>query len=318
MVREWRHLKMLKRAGRGHDLEGVYATKEGECAVLCPACPQPSKNLPPGWKDVPKDKCWLYSLFVGIDANFKLKRKKVSSERVDPSLSHGWSYFVEEMKYKAFLGEHGKVPQEKSTCSNYDAMTKANSRDARYLDSTGAGTVDCIRHDMKRPNGVGDLQKGERWAAAQPSFTQVLTTSIARYINMDYIFFNTMRGNNSGYPRIIISYDIACQWGRRFWDHLAQFPCEYHIDYSSVSITFLVPKFHLPAHRPACHSSYSFNLTPCVGRTDGEAPERGWSNTNALGSSTKEMGPGSRRDTLDDHFGDMNWKKVCNLGKCLC
>lgn len=27
---------------------------------------------------------------------------------------------------------------------------------------TGIGTVDCARHDMKRPNGVGDLQKGER------------------------------------------------------------------------------------------------------------------------------------------------------------
>jgi hypothetical protein len=26
------------------------------------------------------------------------------------------------------------------------------------------------------------------------------------------------------------------------------------------------------------------------------------------------MGPGSRRDTLDDHFGDMNWKKICDLG----
>jgi hypothetical protein len=35
---------------------------------------------------------------------------------------------------------------------------------------------------------------------------------------------------------------------------------------------------------------------------------------NTLGSSMKEIGPGSRRDTLDDHFGDMNWKKVCGLG----
>ena len=26
------------------------------------------------------------------------------------------------------------------------------------------------------------------------------------------------------------------------------------------------------------------------------------------------MGPGSRRDTLDDHFGDRNWKKTTGLG----
>ncbi len=90
---------MVKRAGRGHDYAGVDATAEGECAVLCPACPQPGKNLPEGWERAPVDRRWLYSLFVGIDANFKLKRKKISSEKVDPSLSRGWSYFVDEAKY---------------------------------------------------------------------------------------------------------------------------------------------------------------------------------------------------------------------------
>jgi hypothetical protein len=53
MIREWRHLKMLKRAGRGHDPAGVLATTEGECAVLCPACPQPGKNLPDNWQNAP-------------------------------------------------------------------------------------------------------------------------------------------------------------------------------------------------------------------------------------------------------------------------
>ena len=53
MMREWRHLKMLKRSGCGHDPAGVAATKEGECAVVCPACPQPDRNLPPGWEHAP-------------------------------------------------------------------------------------------------------------------------------------------------------------------------------------------------------------------------------------------------------------------------
>jgi hypothetical protein len=29
------------------------------------------------------------------------------------------------------------------------------------------------------------------------------------------------------------------------------------------------------------------------------------------------MGPGSRHDTLDDYFGDWNWKKVIGLGEFL-
>ncbi|KAJ7270337.1 hypothetical protein C8J57DRAFT_1435473 [Mycena rebaudengoi] len=72
--------------------------------------------------------------------------------------------------------------------------------------------------------------------------------------------------------------------------------------------------FHLPAHIEACNILFSFNLTPFVGQTDGEAPERGWANVNPLAASTKEMGPGSRRDTIDDHYNDWNWKKIIAMG----
>lgn len=51
MIREWRHIRLLKRSGRGHDPSGSKGTKEGECAVLCPACPIPGINLPLNWKD---------------------------------------------------------------------------------------------------------------------------------------------------------------------------------------------------------------------------------------------------------------------------
>lgn len=53
MVKEWRNLTLLKRSGRGHDPGGVAATQHGACAVLCPACPHPGKNLPNGWEDTP-------------------------------------------------------------------------------------------------------------------------------------------------------------------------------------------------------------------------------------------------------------------------
>jgi hypothetical protein len=142
-------------------------------ALRCPACPHPGINLPDGWEKAAESQRWLYSLFVGIDANFKLKRKKVSNIMVDPPLCQGWSYFVEDTKYKAFLEKHGNLPQEQTTCSNYDAMSKANSKDVRFLDTTGVGTVDCIRHEMKLLNGVGDLQKGERYVGSIPNSTSI-------------------------------------------------------------------------------------------------------------------------------------------------
>ena len=50
---QWRHLKMLKRAGRAHDPTGVNGTKDGELAIRCPACPRPMVNLPENWQNVP-------------------------------------------------------------------------------------------------------------------------------------------------------------------------------------------------------------------------------------------------------------------------
>ncbi|KAG2055894.1 hypothetical protein BDR06DRAFT_981634 [Suillus hirtellus] len=170
MVHEWHHLKQLKHAGRGHDPCGVDATSAGACTVLCPACPQPSKNLPDNWENAPQETRWIYALFLTIDTNFWLKQKLISSDNVDPSLNAGWSYFVEEMAYKQYLSECGCELQEKSTCISHNAVNMANVKTSRGLAAMGVGTVDCTRHDMKLPNGVGDLQKGEK------------------YLNMDYFF----------------------------------------------------------------------------------------------------------------------------------
>ena len=73
----------------------------------------------------------------------------------------------------------------------------------------------------------------------------------------------------------------------------ASFPESWVVNRNAVNIRFLVPKFHLPAHIEKCHQDYSFNYAPGIGRTDGEAPEHGWSNLNDLAYSTREMGPGS-------------------------
>jgi hypothetical protein len=56
MVHMWRHVRLLKCTGRGHDMAGVKGTRQGECSILCPACPLPGINLPEGWDSVPEDK----------------------------------------------------------------------------------------------------------------------------------------------------------------------------------------------------------------------------------------------------------------------
>ena len=43
----WRDLTNQKRAGLGHDTE--QNPGNGDLAIFCPACPQPSLNLPDEW-----------------------------------------------------------------------------------------------------------------------------------------------------------------------------------------------------------------------------------------------------------------------------
>jgi hypothetical protein len=64
MTRQWHHLHLLKRAGVGHNPseDRIGSTKPGECALLCPACPQPGKNLPTDWDKVPFEKAYVNGL----------------------------------------------------------------------------------------------------------------------------------------------------------------------------------------------------------------------------------------------------------------
>lgn len=116
-----------------------------------------------------------------MDANFRLKRKDVSKDSVDPSFSQGWSFFVEEKPYKEYLCNQANICQEvsghcwyskthlnvcqRSTCVGHNAVNAADTKSSKGLAATGSGTIDCTQHGMKLPGGVGDLQKGERYAS---------------------------------------------------------------------------------------------------------------------------------------------------------
>lgn len=138
----------------------------------------------------------------------------------------------------------------------------------------------------------------------------------ARYANMDYIFASAIRFTQL--LIILISYDIVCQWFVNFWKRATEsFPQALQPP-SNVILRPHIPKLHEPAHQKKDHARFSFNLSPGVGLTDGECPERIWALHNGLGNTTKNQGPGSRHDVLDDHFGFWNWLKYIGMGKFSC
>jgi len=136
-------------------------------------------------------------------------------------------------------------------------------------------------------------------------------TYLLRYANMDYIFLSALQSGESNQPsHLLLSYDISCQWYKNLKTRVNTIPQHIRLNISSICTRFLVPKFHLPAHVPACHSLFSFNYTPGAGHTDGESIERDWAMINPVSYSTHEMSPGHRQDTLNDHWGDCNWHKT--------
>ncbi|KIJ89496.1 hypothetical protein K443DRAFT_117906, partial [Laccaria amethystina LaAM-08-1] len=113
VFRMWRNLMALKRAGRGHERGGIDATSNGELMVECPACPHPGKNLPNDWEKA-GPLLFLYTLYVAVDANFKLKGKQRNLDDVE--LMPGWCAYVPEAPYQTHIANNVDQPE---VCAQY-------------------------------------------------------------------------------------------------------------------------------------------------------------------------------------------------------
>ena len=179
VVRWWRHLKMLKRAGRGHHPQGPNGTTSGGLAVICPACPQPGSNLPLGWETALRSTSWLYTLYLAMDANFRLKLHNRGVQN-DPELGGGWGYFVNDPDYQAVMVTFGDQEEVRltftwsahvcssitqiNTCdSGLHAVDHTNTRFSRNNLANGVGNIVCARHTFVCPTCAVDLAKGEKY-----------------------------------------------------------------------------------------------------------------------------------------------------------
>lgn len=129
---------------------------------------------------------------------------------------------------------------------------------------------------------------------------------------MDYIFMSSIIGISI--LMLIASYDIACQWIKNLWTRVQGLPEHLQPNISPSNFHAKIPKFHFDAHGKKSHAQYSFAFTRGVGRTDGEGIERLWAILKGGAAQTIEMGPGARRNTLDDFCGFSNWRKVVGFG----
>ncbi|KAJ6448052.1 hypothetical protein C8R47DRAFT_1085105 [Mycena vitilis] len=296
MARQYAFLGRCRRAGRAHDPAGVNETALGELMVICWACPYDGRNLPPDWRDVDPKYRFLYMLILALDANFKLKNKIRVNERFDPSLGPGWGAFVEPEGYKEHLKNY-VGENDISTCIAFAALLQKDTRLTTGLRTSGVGGCVCARHECVRPNGLGDLQKGERYA------------------NMDYIVMSCLAG--FALLMLTISYDIACQWKVNLPTRNAKLPKAIRLDLDKVEVQCGLPVWHASSHETDCKDENSLSVLPGVGKSDGEGVERTWSDLNPAAFHTKEMAIGNRADTLEDKIDSHNYLKNLTHGDAL-
>ena len=125
----------------------------------------------------------MYSCFLAVDANFRLKLK--SRGICDPEIGSGWSYFVGNEQYNKHISQK-TIETEVSSLkffisanilmrfkvvgcgSDFHAINQVNSKSSKDYIASGVVACVCARHSLIQKNGVGDLQRGERYVPLYP------------------------------------------------------------------------------------------------------------------------------------------------------
>ncbi|KAG0691507.1 hypothetical protein DFH29DRAFT_986263 [Suillus ampliporus] len=215
-----------------------------------------------------------------VDGNFTAQHMKMKIPEDDVSLADGKGYMVTEGPYQAHI--HDSIEErEKSTCSNHWAVNAANVQRSN-LRATGVGATACARHGCFVPHAVVDFQKGER------------------HMNMDYSICNAVKYTPEHIGNALIIYDVACQWSIHFAERVNQ---SYHL--SLPEGTKILPAI----------GKFSLNFMTGAGHIDREILETLWAPFNKISPTARSMSLAHRKEVLDDHMRDSNWKKLSLLKK---
>ena len=122
--------------------------------------------------------------------------------------------------------------------------------------------------------------------------------------------------------RIIITYDVICQWSKNFRKCMTEFPKHMQIP-DTTQVNVAIPGWHINGHGAKCWNNFNLAYMEGTGRTVGENIEMKWAGTNLLALSIQEMAPVARHDTLNDHWNGWNFHKIVGfrvfvqLSQCL-
>lgn len=130
---------------------------------------------------------------------------------------------------------------------------------------------------------------------------------------MDYSLCQAIQNCKLGeIKKIIHLYDINCQYHVHLAERVEKgtflnIPSHHEI-YHGIGL------MHIGGHVSTCFARFSPSFIPGAGRIDGEILESLWSVLNEVSPSTQNASHASRREMLDEHMNDSNWKKILGTG----
>lgn len=131
--------------------------------------------------------------------------------------------------------------------------------------------------------------------------------------NMDYSLTEALKNTNIGGIRdVVLLYDINCQYSVHLLERIERSP---FLDLAPhIRLRHGIGLMHVGGHIAACFSRYSPSFIVGAGRVDGEILESLWSVLNEVSPSTQNASHAARREMLDEHMNDSNWKKMLGIG----
>ncbi|KAF9002597.1 hypothetical protein BDZ89DRAFT_1146428 [Hymenopellis radicata] len=281
--------------GVAHAPGGLAEAKPGSLIVDCWACPRVGVNLPADWESVDEKYHYRYQGMYSVDANFRMNCKMRPEPRPDLPLYDGLGVQMPTEMYHAWLRQY--ISEEDVTsCISFAALMQKDTRFSVGLRWSGVLGVICARHEIML--GLGDLQKGER------------------YRNTDFVLYTVL--SRMGLKEITVTYDIACQYKKHFFERIQALPPALQdIMGEAPKIQWALPVWHGNVHEVKCEASESLKYKVGVGKTDGEGIEHVWAVLNPFSYMTKEQLPGGRHDNIEDKINHHNFMKNVGLGKTL-
>ena len=131
--------------------------------------------------------------------------------------------------------------------------------------------------------------------------------------NMDYSIFKALDFNMKGIEAALISYDVMCQWSVHMMERVTG--SDYLKKPDNLELKLAIGLFHIHGHQDTCLPRYSPSFIEGGRQIDGETIETLWAPLNEISRSTRGMSTSHRREVIDDHMNDSNWKKLVDIGK---